>query len=430
MSVRIYCIQLLFSVLAFTQARAETGLDELIQEALRNNPQLRAARHAEAASRTRIRQAAALDPPQAGVEFFQTPLRSFPLPYRDGMETDYSVQQMFPFPGKRGLMGEAAVSYSAMTEQKTYSLERQIIRDIKTAWYELYLSERRLEINRRHQELLKDMLAISSIRYEAGSGSQSDILRAQTELSMLTASALEIEREKQVAQAMLNSLAGKPAAEEIAAPSTIEKDLPPWPVEQFDSLALEERPELKEMRLAISMSRAELALSQRERYPDLMLRLMYKDMKMSGHDYWSTMFGFSIPQAFWSRDRYNARIEENRIGIQRLEEELAGMSNMVTFQVRSAFAKAEAGRKTVEYYRGTVLPQAEQTLQSTIAAYRAGTADFLMLIDAARLRLRVYEDSEMAVMSYMAGQADLELAAGLELSRITADLPHILDKTP
>jgi outer membrane protein, heavy metal efflux system len=422
MPVLFFFLLVVVSGFSSAWAQEESGLDKLIREALLNNPQLRAARHAGAAARTRISQATALDPPQVGYEFYQTPLSSFPLPFRNGMETDYSVQQMFPFPGKRASMAESARNYASMTEQKAYSLERQIVRDLKAAWYELYLAERKLEINSQNRDLLKDLIAVASSQYEVGKGNQADILRVQTELSMLSAEALWLDKDSKVAQAMINSLAGRPAGTPLAAPAEIENELPRWRVEQLDSLALQTRPELKEMHLSVSMSRAELTLSRRERFPDLMLRLMYKDMEMS-RDYWSTMVGFSITQAFWSKGKYEARIQENRINIQRTEEELANMQNMVTFQVHSAFEKTEAGRELVNYYRNTVIPQAEQTLLSTIAAYRSGTVDFLMVIDAARMRLRSHDDCQMSIMNYMVSQADLEQAVGLDLTRIAAIIP-------
>ncbi|MEX2117935.1 MAG: TolC family protein, partial [Bacteroidota bacterium] len=73
-------------------------LDSLVAEVLRNNPQLSAARNQTAAARARIDQVTSWDAPQVGVEFFQTPVQSFPNPLKSQMEMDYFIQQMFPFP--------------------------------------------------------------------------------------------------------------------------------------------------------------------------------------------------------------------------------------------------------------------------------------------------------------------------------------------
>ena len=48
--------------------------------------------------------AKSLDPPQVAFEFYQSPISAFPNPFKDQMEYDYSIQQMFPFPGKLGAM--------------------------------------------------------------------------------------------------------------------------------------------------------------------------------------------------------------------------------------------------------------------------------------------------------------------------------------
>ena len=91
------------------QARSDTDLtlEKLLGEVLKNNPGLGAARSRVTSAKARVPQARAWDDPQVGIEFYATPITSI-NPLADGMETDYFLQQMIPFPGKKGLMGEAA----------------------------------------------------------------------------------------------------------------------------------------------------------------------------------------------------------------------------------------------------------------------------------------------------------------------------------
>src|SRR3990172_5723730 len=127
------------AVSGFTQNNRIVNLDTLIAEALQNNPGLRAARLQTEAARAQIRQARAWEAPEVGVEFFQTPIQSFPNPVADGMETDYVVQQMIPFPGKIANMAKAATSNADMSAENYNALKRKIIRDLKSAYFELYL---------------------------------------------------------------------------------------------------------------------------------------------------------------------------------------------------------------------------------------------------------------------------------------------------
>jgi len=393
-------------------------LEGLISEALQNNPQLHAARNQTAAARTRVNQAASWEAPQVGVEFFQTPVRSFPDPLKNQMEMDYFVQQMFPFPGKLSAMGRMAESNASMIDQGYKALERKVVRDLKSAYFELYLVQQKIEINVENQELMKRFVAIASKQYELGTGKQPDILRAQTELSRLVNDGINLQQEKQVVESMINTLVNRSPDAPLGSVQAIETDLPRWTFAQLRPLALESRSELKAMNFGIDMSKAELSLSKREYYPDLMARVMYKDMAMTSKDFWSVMIGVSIPLAPWSSGKYTSRVEENQLSVQRAENEYESMRNMTLFEVQDALVKVQTNQNLVVLYKNTVIPQAEQTLHSTIAAYQTGKTEFLMLIDAYRMVLMSKLDYHMSVMNYMTSQAALEQAVGMNINEI------------
>ena len=182
------------------------SLDDLVTEALQNNPQLRSARNETAAARTKVGQATSWDAPQIGVEFYQTPIQSFPNPIKNGMETDYFIQQMFPFPGKLSAMGKAAENNAGMIDQVYKALEGRIIRDLKSAYFELFHIQRKIQVNAENQDLMKKFTEIARKQYEVGMGQQADILRAQTELSTLINEGVNLLKEKQVVESMITLL--------------------------------------------------------------------------------------------------------------------------------------------------------------------------------------------------------------------------------
>lgn len=408
----------LFRIDLWAQQAGILKLQDLVAEALQNNPQLRAARNQTAAARTRVDQVTSWEAPQVGIEFFQTPIQSFPNPLKKGMETDYFIQQMFPFPGKLSAMGKAAESNASMFEQSYKALERKILRELKSAYYELYLVQRKIQINAESQDLMRRFIDITHKQYEVGMGKQADVLRAQTELSTLINDGLSLQKEKRVVEAMINTILSRPANAPLGYVPDIEVNIPQWTFEQLSPLALEARPELKAMKYNIDMNKAELSLSKREYFPDLMARIMYKDMAMTGNDFWSAMVGISIPLSPWSSDKYRSKVQENELNVRRAEEDYSSMKNMVLFEVQQANVQVQTNQNLVLLYKNTVIPQAEQTLQSTIAAYQAGKTEFLMLIDAYRMLLMSKLDYHMAVMNFMASQAALEQAVGLDIHQI------------
>lgn len=417
-----FVLILSLSPTAWSQEKNILNLDELVAEALRNNPQLRAARNQTAAAKSRIDQVTSWDAPQVGVEFYQTPVQSFPNPIKNGMETDYFIQQMFPFPGKLSAMGSSAENNANMVDQGYQALERKVVRDLKSAYYELYLSERKFQINAENQDLMRKFVEIARKQYEVGMGNHHDILRAQTELSTLINDGIIIQKEKKVVESMINATLSRPANAPLGYVPDISVDIPQWTFEQIRPLALESRPELKAMNFNIEMNKSDLTFSRREYFPDLMVRFMYKNMTETAPNYWATMVGVSIPLAPWSSGRYTSKVEENELNVKKAEDDYQSMLNMTQYEVQDALVKVQTNRNLVLLYKTTVIPQAEQTLESTIAAYQTGKTEFLMLIDAYRMVLMSKLDYHMSVMSYMSSQAQLEQAVGMSITEIKSKI--------
>lgn len=416
----ITAMVLLTSVIILPQSH--NSLDALVTEALQNNPQLKAAKQFSLAMRQRVDQVTSWDAPQIGFEFFQTPISSFPNPLNDWMENDYFIQQMFPFPGKLSAMGEAAGNNANMYEAQFKSLERKIIKDVKSAYYELYLVQKKIELNSENQELLRKFIEIASKQYEVGMGKQADIIRAQTELSTLVNEGINLKEEKISVKAMLNTLINRPANLPLDETTEIYDSIPKWNYEQLSSLAFENRNELKAMNFNIEMNKSELDASKLEYFPDIMARIMYKDMAGTNKDFWSAMIGINIPLAPWSAGRYNSKVEENLLNINSAKEQYNSMRNMISYEIQNAVVKIESNRNLVELYRNTVIPQAEQTLQVTTTAYQTGKTEFLMLIDAYRMLLMSKLDYYMSVMNFMESQAALEQAVGLTIEQIKNEI--------
>lgn len=416
-------IFIILTILNTSQAQTtKTYLDSLITEALQNNPQLKAAQNQFLSSQKKIKQATAWDAPQIGVELYQVPVQSFPNPLKDNMETDYFIQQMIPFPGKLQAMGLSAANNAKMNEEQYNSLKNKIIKDLKTAYYELYFVQRKIEINKENQELLKQFIEIASKQYQVGMGKQPDIIRAQTELSSLINDEVNLYKDKRDKETLLNTILNRPPYQPFVQIDEIYEDIPKWSFQQLLPVAFSNRPELKGMNFNIEMYKSELKASELEYYPDLMVRLMYKNMSDTKNDFWSAMVGVNLPFAFWSKDKYGGKVEENELNIKMAEEQYNSMKNMISYDVQNAVVKLETNRNLYNLNKNTVVPQAEQTLQSTLAAYQTGKTEFLMLIDAYRMLFMAKLDFYMSEMNLMQAEAQLEQAVGLSISGIKAKL--------
>ncbi len=416
---------LIFFGLSFAvnaQESSSIRLEDLIKEALQNNPQLKAAQNQFLSSQTKVKQVTAWDAPQVGIEFFQLPVQSFPNPLKNNMETDYFVQQMIPFPGKLGAMGLSAVNNAKMYQEQFNALRNNVIRDLKNAYYELYLVQRKIEVNKENQELMKQFIEIASKQYQVGMGKQTDIIRAQTELSSLINEGINLLKSEKDIETMINTILSRPPYQQLGSVPGITEEIPSFSFQQLLPVAVSNRPELKGMNYNIDMYKSELRASELEYYPDFMVRLMYKNMADTKDDFWSAMVGINIPIAFWSKDKYGGKVEENELNIKTAEEQFNSMKNMISYEVQNAVVKLETNRNLYNLNKNTVIPQADQTLQSTIAAYRTGKTEFLMLIDAYRMLFMAKLDFYMSEMNLQQAKAQLEQAVGLPINEINNNI--------
>jgi outer membrane protein TolC len=101
-------------------------------------------------------------------------------------------------------------------------------------------------------------------------------------------------------------------------------------------------------------------------------------------------------------------------------EELNGLKNTISYTINDTLAQLERRRKLVELYKGGIIPQAEQSLESAVISYRVSKVDFLTLLDG-RMTLFNYErELYESQAEYMMKLAQLEAAVGTDLVSVPA----------
>ncbi len=411
MKLKLLIMAFVASVSLTAQPSDTVSLSSFINQALNANYKLKASRSSVQAANARIAQATMWEAPQVAVSLMDNPLTSpYPL---NGMEREYSITQMIPFPGKNSSFENAAKANLAFAENVYGAEERATITEVKKQYAMIYSAQRRIEVNGANQELLKQMIASVRSKYSVGLASQADILRLEIELSKLENQRATLEHDIRVPEAMLNSLrAMAPTTPVGRIPEII---LSPFILNRDELIAQSvlQRKELWAMKNELTMNAAELRMVQRERYPDLMVGGLYKERE-GMPDTWELMLGISIPIAPWVSGKIGGRIEEHEYKVQRSEALVSDMETMVRFEVIETWTKAKAHWEQAERYRTSIIPNAQQTLESLLSAYQTGKMDFLSLIDSFRMLQMYRMEYYMEVSDYLMHRYDLEKAAGAE----------------
>ena len=172
------------------------GLDELIQAAIEHSPAIAAARHRVDAARQRIGEEHALPDPMVSVGYNGSgnPLPGAGLGTEPTANIGLMVTQHIPYPGKRDLRAADCRPRSRRRGRPDRLGASELTARVKHVYYRLAYVASAEAVLTRNKQLLDTLLNVAESRYSVGRAAQQDVIKAQTELTLLE---LRIERLRQ-----------------------------------------------------------------------------------------------------------------------------------------------------------------------------------------------------------------------------------------
>ncbi len=360
---------------------APLGLADVYRELEARSLRGRAARAAAQAAEARI--GPARRPPDPEVQFglMNRQLPGFGLSQPLGMN-QVQVMQMVPIAGKLGLAARAARAQAAAAGYRAADALWEERARAAGLFYDLYQTDRSLEVAEETRELIRRLAGIAGAMYQVGGARQSDLLRAQVEISRMTEEIIRMQAMREGQAAQLNALLDRPATDTVPTP-----ELPAGPDElppddSLIALALLQRPELHAGEQDVAAAAAAEQRARREIWPDLQVGVVYgqRGMPEGGTDrMMSFMLGFSVP--IWAGSRQRQMQQEAAAMRRMAEADLGAMQAETRARVIELAAMIRRSQRLSRLYRATVLPQATATVASALAGYRVGQVDFMAVLD-------------------------------------------------
>lgn len=399
---------------------AAAGLPELIAHAEAHNPGLAAARHRWQAAAARVPQADALPDPQLGLGlvFDQVDADS------EYMGERYSVSQAFPWFGKRGLRADVAASAAGAEEQRYEALRLALGERVTAAWFEYAWTRQAVATARDNRDLMQRLEGVARAMYRSGMGNQADVTRAQVELGRLDDRLRSLLDALGPAAARLNALLGRPAHARLPEPPAPSAQALPALPERTDEAwlqaALARNPGLGAAQREIERETHAVALARKEYYPDIRLGLEYgRDsaarmaaMDGGGADMLVGSISVNLPIR---QRRYDAALTEAEARLQAAGRDARTRELALEAELKAALFDYREGARKGQLYGGTLVPRARHALETTEAAYRAGTVGFMELIDSQRTLLEFELARERAAADQAAAAARVRALAGESL---------------
>lgn len=392
-------------------------LPNIIDEALRANPELAAARQNVKALSYRPDQASALPNPMLSMGLMNVPTDSFSFDEEAMTQKTIAVTQRFPWPGKRQLKREIEETNIMKGELALKALELKLVLEVKKAYYQLFMKNKAIEITERNRRLISEFVRIAETKYSVGKGIQQDVLKAQVELSRMKDRLITLEEERDTLKARINSLMYRLPQEKLGDPAGIVLTERDTDLKKLQQLAEERHPLLKSMGASVEGSRRGNLLARKDHKPDLDLSLQYgqRDDSAMGDrpDFISTMVKFSIP--LWRSEKEDKKVLETSARVKQSEREYDRMRNRLFYEAARLKEAIKSRRERVRLFKEGIIPQAKASLDSSIAGYQVNKVDFLMLLSS-QITLFNYEmEYYKALTEHEIKMAELEEVVGGDL---------------
>lgn len=393
-------------------------LKTLVQEALEGNPDLQSTRLTTEAKEQRILPAGSLPDPMLSLAYANLPVDDFSLDKEPMTSRNIGFTQAFPFPGKLSLKEEIARLEAVQAADRVKSLENLVRFRVKKDFFLLLENREVTRLVEKNKALLGELLAVANSRYSVGKAPQQDLFKAQVEISRLENMLIVLRKKRVELLADLNTLRNRPVGTSV--------DLPPSYAlldiarseEELLAIAKEANPDLMREEDAVAQKETALALARKQILPDFQIGATYRfrEDAPSGAerpDFFTAQVMVSVP--IWYGRKQDKEVEASIRDLSSVKSRYQEGWNAVQYRIRDITADIEALRASLSLFDTGLLPQAKESVASSLSAYQVGEVEFASVLLGQIALYQQEIEREKTAQALAIRAAQLELVVGKEL---------------
>lgn len=376
---RSLLLVLIFSAPASAQPEApRLTLQDAVAQAIARHPDIVAAQRRHDAARQRPAQERSLPDPMvsAGWTSAGNPLPGAGLGTEPTANIGVMVSQELPFPGKRTARAAVSSREADAEFQQIEAARLNVAARVKQAYYALAYARAAADVLGRNRDLLSTLLKVSEERYAVGKAAQQDVIKAQTQLSLLELQEQRLRQSGRAREGELNALLARPAGTAIGEVDALAFATFAEDVAALIATANQTAPTLKREQVMIDRSRLAVDVARLDYKPDFALSGGYAfagDMP--------AMYEFRVDMTIpLQRRKRAAAVAEQRSLQSAAELSLESARLELQGRIQEDFEMATTTSRLALLYRDTVLPQARLALESSLVSYQTGAVDFLSVL--------------------------------------------------
>ncbi len=294
--------------------------------------------------------------------------------------------------------------------------KRQLISDVKTAFYTYLKTLNILEIIERTEELLEENMRVNQKLFQNQKATKDVVYRAKSDLSLLEQEKADAIKNINLAKAYFNFLLNRPMEEEINKVSV--EDLPLYPnieLIEASNLAIKNREEIDQLDFAIDASGNNIKIAKSAFLPDLIFAGDYgfqgEEYRFGKEDdYWMASFvlNWNLFRGFQDK----ARIQQGGLEKKRLETKKLEVSKQIQLEVREAYYNLMVSQRSIQSAQDR-LNSAMKSFEIVNKKYEVGMIPQVQYLDARNNWIQAEVNHTVTIFDYHIRQAEFERIVAL-----------------
>jgi outer membrane protein TolC len=397
-----------------TSNGGQNQLDDYLQEAAQNNPELKAQFREYLAALQQVPQVSTLPDPKVAFDYFiqSTETRVGPLQAR------FELNQAFPWFGTLGARGDAATQLAKARFEAFQETRNTLFFNLKKTWYQLYLIDTSIPITDENIEILETFESLAINRYETAQASQVDVLRVQIEKEDLITKAALLRDSKKALQQQLYELLNRSEPLQAGIPDTLAAEPLPLAVPDLKQMTLKQNPRLTKLDFEAASARSTIEVAQKEGLPKFNLGVDYivtgegpltPVPPDNGKDVIIGQFNIQIPLY---RKKYRAQKKQAQLQLQAVQDRQIATENSLLTTLEETLRDFYDARRRVSLYKDIQIQRTRQALDILTEEYATSATDFEELLRLQRKLLEFQLAREEAVVDQNTAVAFTEYLYG------------------
>lgn len=401
-------------------------LDDCINIAIENNPDIRASIFNEEAYKSQILQAWANYFPSisAGVDISHnetkySEIRNKQMPYLNTYTTmgylpNVSADMLIFDFGKTKATADMASNLYQASKEDTKENINSIIYSIKSTYYNILFAQAQVRV---YEDTVKDyelQLTQAQSFYKLGKKAKLDVVTAEYNLGKAQLNLVKAKNVLEVVQVLLSKIMGIPEYTnyELADSMMLNR----YDITQDDAIktAMEVRPELNSAIKTTKAAKMKLRAARREFAPDLGIFGSYGNGIGNDYNVSSTQFGAGLSYSNLNILRTKKMVDQARAEYNKTQALLESTKDTVYYNVKKAYIDLQTNKEAVVIAK-LALDQAKEQYRQVTGRYKAGVGDIIELKDGENTYLNARLDFYNALLNYNVTAASLEKEIGIPL---------------